>query len=121
MPRRELVHTRVSHAVTPTSAFTALRKTWHLHFCSDRTCRLVYECYACDDVAKNGRCQACRGVRRPVYISARDPQPCCLGNCAQVTDQAEIVRYKLAGPGPWFQCKTCARCHGWPCHEERKP
>lgn len=85
----------------------------HFHFCSDRTCRLLYE-DACKDPTTNGRCQTCRGVRRAL-ITIRDPQECCLGNCTQVTDKQQIIRYSLAGPGPWFQCRTCARCHGWSC------
>ena len=87
---------------------------FHLHFCSNPDCRLVYT-DACKTLDVNARCHACRGVRRPVWVSARDPQECCIGNCFMVTNEDEIVRYKLAGPGPWFQCTKCARVHGWTC------
>lgn len=93
-----------------------LRASWHLHFCRERECRVVYDCYGCEDPAVNGRCHACRGLRRPVWDASRDPRPCCHGNCSQVTAKEELVRYRLAGPGPWFKCHTCARCHGWPCN-----
>lgn len=86
----------------------------HLHFCVERDCRLIYE-DACEDVASNGRCHTHRGARRPIWMSARDPQECCIGNCEMVADPDELHRYRLAGPGPWYQCKTCARTHGWPC------
>lgn len=114
---RSLIHYKVGTAATSVDVSRKLAETWHLHFCSDRDCRLVYECAAheCPDVAKNTRCPLCRGQIRPAWVSARDPQECCLGNCTQVTRPDELIRYRLAGPGPWFQCDTCARSHGWPC------
>lgn len=116
---RQLVHyNRTASAVTPGGVYRELRTTWHLHFCADRDCRLVYECGPgdCPDVSKNERCRLCRGLRRPIWVAARDPQECCIGNCLQVASPDELLRYRLAGPGPWFQCKSCARCHGWPCN-----
>lgn len=122
MGRRELIHHKTGKPMlTPKGALTQVGKTWHLHYCVNRECRQIYEDYDCADVGKNGRCHDCRGaVSRPNWIAARDPHPCCTGNTQQVTDPAEIVRYHLGGPGPWFQCQTCARCHGWPCNDERK-
>lgn len=121
MRRKALIHNRTGIAQTPQGAFTQVGKSWHLHFCSNRDCRIVYDDYRCDDVTKNGRCHRCRGLERPVWDASRDPHECCVGNCTQVTQPDEIVRYRLAGPGPWFQCKTCARCHGWLCSpNERK-
>lgn len=98
----------------PTYSVAKLAGRRHVHFCSDRECRMAYEC-ACDEPEVNGRCNLCRGTRRPLWVANRDPQDCCVNNCAQITDKAELHRYQLAGPGPWFQCKSCARCHGWPC------
>lgn len=85
----------------------------HFHFCRERDCRLVYE-DRCGEPEENGLCQLHRGLRRAL-IAIRDPQECCIGNCVQVIEKEHIFRYLLAGPGPWFQCRTCARCHGWPC------
>jgi hypothetical protein len=95
--------------------FTELAKSYHYHFCSNRDCREFYEDYRCEDVSKNGRCHKCRGLEKPLLYESRDPRPCCWGNTEVVLGAERIVRYRLAGPGPWFQCKTCARCHGWPC------
>jgi hypothetical protein len=109
--KRVLIH----HAQTAKAkSLATLAGHPHLHFCSNRECRLVYE-DACDDIATNGRCHSCRGVRRPIWMAARDPRECCLGNCEQVLDAKQLVHYNLAGPGPWYQCRTCARAHGWPC------
>jgi hypothetical protein len=91
----------------------SLRDGAHFHFCSEDDCRLIYE-DACRDVTSNGLCHLHRGGRRPVWVSARDPQECCIENCRAVIGE-DLVRYKLAGPGPWYQCRTCARVHGWPC------
>lgn len=122
MRRKAVIHHRTGRAaLTPKGALTEVGKSWHLHFCANRNCRLTYDDYACADVTKNGRCHQCRGLRRPGWDTSRDPQPCCTGNCFQVVDADLIVRHRLAGPGPWFKCKTCARCHGWPCSpNERK-
>lgn len=87
----------------------------HLHFCVNRECRLGYE-DQCPTPEVNARCHTCRGKPRPVYFAPRDPQECCIGNCTQVTSKDTLALHKLAGPGPWFQCNTCARCHGWPCN-----
>ena len=117
--RRQLIHYKTGHNATLAEVFTKLASIWHLHFCVNRECRLTYECNGgvgfCADPSKNGRCRPCRGKTRSGWDGTRDPQECCHGNCEQVTDKAELIRYRLAGPGPWFQCKTCARCHGWPC------
>lgn len=114
MRRKAVIHHATGKVkLTPQGALSQVAKSWHLHFCSNRECRITYDDYKCADVAKNGRCHRCRGLERPGWDMSRDPHQCCVGNCVQVTDPDEIVRYRLAGPGPWFQCKTCARCHGW--------
>ena len=86
----------------------------HVHTCRDRDCRLIYE-DTCESPENNEHCQRCRGVKREL-MRHRDPQECCIGNCVQIFTRTEIMRYALAGPGPWYQCRTCARCHGWPCN-----
>lgn len=111
MTRRAVIHYKKSDRVRSMASFAG---DAHLHFCSGRSCRLIYE-DACRDPHLNGRCPSCKGVRRPVWMSSRDPADCCWGNCQQVTETKELRRYALAGPGPWYQCRTCARAHGWPC------
>ena len=95
------------------TSLSQLRGKAHFHFCEDRDCRLIYE-DTCNTPEVNGPCQLHHGARRAL-ITVRDPQECCLNNCTQVTDKDQIIRYQLAGPGPWWQCRTCARCHGWSC------
>lgn len=111
MRRKAVIHHKQTVRVR---SMASLAGEAHLHFCSERECRKVYE-DCCLNPAANGRCHECRGVRRPIWMSARDPQRCCQGNCAHVTNKATLRRYNLAGPGPWYQCKTCARVHGRPC------
>lgn len=110
---RQVIHYK-SAEKTPAS-ISQLKGKFHLHFCADRECRLVYT-DACEDVRTNGRCHIHRKMRRPIWVSARDPQECCIGNCVTVTDVKRLVKYGLAGTGPWFQCTRCARAHGWPCN-----
>ena len=119
MARRQVVK---QQPVQRTHSVAELAGKRHSHFCRDRECRNWYE-DACSTPEKNDLCHTCipmerrdrSAPERPRWAVARDPRECCIGNCAQVTDRTEIKRYSLAGPGPWFQCKTCARCHGWPC------
>ena len=101
--------------------YSELQGTWHIHFCSNRSCRLTYECTGLNkakktncDVRRNGRCQKCRGVNRPLWVAARDPRPCCVNNVRQVTDRTELRRHRLAGPGPWYVCRSCLRPTAWP-------
>lgn len=94
---------------TPAGVNRKLANKLHYHSCAG--CTLIYKC-SCPAADVNGRCWACRGGRRPSWDVARDPQDCCINNCRQMTLAEDLARYQLAGPGPWFQCKTCARCHG---------
>lgn len=111
--RRQLVTLYRTETISMPGLYKKLRSVPHLHFCSDRDCRLIYE-DNCNTPETNERCQNCRGTTRGLMVP-RDPQECCIGNCVQVTDPRELRRYSLAGPGPWFQCRTCVRSHGWPC------
>lgn len=111
--RRTLVQSSKGLTVTTTSVHSALRGKKHRHFCSDRECRLYYQ-DACDQPETNQLCPACRGIRRG-YDGWMDPQECCIDNTKQVVDKAVMKLYELAGPGPWYQCQTCFRTHGWPC------
>lgn len=95
-------------------SLTTLKGSPHFHFCKDRECRQIYE-DTCEQPEINGPCQTCRGVKREL-MRHRDPHECCIGNTDQIIARQHIIRYALAGPGPWYQCRTCARCHGWPCN-----
>jgi hypothetical protein len=110
--KRQAIHHKATEKV---ASLASLRGKAHFHFCIDRECRLIYG-DACEDASVNGRCHLHRGsLRRPLWISARDPQECCIGNCVMVGEAERLVLYKLAGPGPWFQCQKCYRAHGWTC------
>ena len=88
---------------------------YHLHFCSNRGCRRIYE-DACLRAERNVNCHACQGRAQtePLWVSSRNPVACCANNVRQLMRRDERLRYDLAGPGPWFQCRTCARSSGWP-------
>lgn len=94
-----------------------LSQTWHLHVCTTSGCRLVYEC-SCVTAGRNGLCSLHRGTRRPLWELDREPAACCYGNTKQVTRSEALLLYRLAGPGPWFQCSTCARSFGWAVRKE---
>jgi hypothetical protein len=117
MTPRPAIHYKPASRTAPKGIYTELDKSWHIHFCVNRECRQTYEDYRCEDVSKNERCHDCRGRERPGWETSRDPKPCCYGNTYQVVDKAELIRQRLAGTGPWFKCRTCARSHGWPCHD----
>jgi hypothetical protein len=114
-----------------TKLYEDLRKSWHIHFCSDRTCRRVYECVGFGTLDRkktecnartNARCQRCRQVARPLWVAARDSRTCCVNNVRQLLDRDELLRYRLAGPGPWYACATCVRPSGWPLgHDPANP
>lgn len=106
--------------VSEGALYSKFRTLGHKHFCADRDCRRVYQCLAvvflpngCPDPRRNARCAPCRGGALPAYDTT-SPRACCRNNVRQVTDRDELLSYRLAGPGPWFKCKTCARCSGWP-------
>lgn len=85
----------------------------HLHFCGDRDCRQVYLCW-CRTPEVNGRCDICTRGAAGAYMDMKAPRPCCFDNCELLTDTDWHDWLRLAGPGPWFQCKTCRRAHGSP-------
>lgn len=90
----------------------------HRHVCTEPTCRLIYEdpCYTPE---RNGRCRPCKGQRRTWIdregLSSLDPRECCIDNTQLLTTTDDLARFDCAGPGPWFQCRTCKRVHGHPC------
>lgn len=110
--RRQLAKTAVRTPVRAEARIRALAGKAHFHSCSRQTCRLLYSC-RCEEPLVNGRCHEHRDLRRPSHDAVRDPQPCCVENTFHVTSPEEIAAHELAGPGPWFRCKTCARSFGF--------
>ena len=111
--RKPLTSVALRTRPTPAGVFKKLAGKAHLHACTNLDCRAVYE-DNCSDPALNGRCHDCRGLRTPMWVRARAPHPCCVDNTEMVAGTDDLIRYDLAGPGPWFQCRTCARCHARP-------
>lgn len=121
MKRKAVIkHLPTTKKVSLASVHRDLDGKNHRHVCTNQSCRLMYE-DNCHDAAVNGRCHFCRGARRPwVYedgLSGHDPRPCCIDNTVALTEPKDLRRYDCAGPGPWFQCRTCFRTHGHPCTE----
>lgn len=94
--------------VTQSEVDRALRGKMHYHVCI--RCGGIYWDH-CKKVESHGTCP-CRTVHgRPVWLTDHDPAPCCAENVELMTLD-RIKSYRLAGPGPWFQCKTCRRFFG---------
>lgn len=93
------------------TAVTKLADRAHVHAC--RTCGLRYGCH-CGDPQVNGQCSQCRlGQERPLWDRNHDPRPCCV-TAQHVLFGEDVLKYALAGPGPWFRCqdKSCRRING---------
>lgn len=113
MRRSVLVKASTGLSRTAKRSVRTLAETYHFHACKE--CRLLYQ-DACAKPESNAICDDCRGLARSFWEKARDPQPCCVNNTEMVVGD-DVVTYRLAGPGPWFKCNTCARCHGWAVRE----
>ncbi len=109
--------------ITQASLEKKLREAAHKHFCANRECRAIYQCLGpvflknqggCSAPLQNERCAHCRGIGPAGGLTTPRLQPCCAHNVRQITDRDELLAYGLAGPGPWFRCKTCWRPTGWP-------
>lgn len=102
---------------TSDAALRKLAGTYHWHVCATATCRTVYYC-TCSAPQTDRPCQRCRHPERdrPEWDRNRDrePRPCCSDdkNLKLVTDTDTIAGYRLAGPGPWWQCQVCFLSHG---------
>jgi hypothetical protein len=77
----------------------------HHHACT--RCRRRYH-DACETPAVDGVCNSCRTGRLSTWVAATEPRPCCLTD-AMPADRYDRDKYLLAGPGPWWVCRTCAR------------
>lgn len=76
----------------------------HYHGCQ---CGRTYG-DACTTPEKNGRCNPCISGIPSKLARGREPTVCCLTNL-RPAEKYDRERYNLAGPGPWWICKTCAR------------
>lgn len=91
-----------------------LRGGWHYHSCVDRDCRRVFA-DVCITPEVNGQCPLCRHGEETPEMAWRAPRDCCWGNCELVGTTSDWFKWlPLAGPGPWFKCRTCHRPHGAP-------
>lgn len=82
---------------------------YHAHGCTE--CGRRYT-DSCQSTAVNGRCYGCRtGRSRSKWDQDFDPILCCRTDSALIKDKETLSRYNLAGPGPWYRCKTCSRTH----------
>lgn len=76
----------------------------HYHGCTH--CKRRYP-DACED-RKPNTCPSCRMGRTSIYMTGIDPRPCCTEN-ARLANKDDLKTYRLAGPGPWWLCRECAR------------
>jgi hypothetical protein len=97
------------------AAVRKLAGTYHYHVCATASCRSVFYCN-CKEPEVDPECKACRWPERnrPLWDEGRDRKACCkdIKNLKQVTDSDVIAGYRLAGPGPWWQCTICYLSHG---------
>lgn len=122
LARKAVIKYKASETRVSRSALNArLAGRGHRHVCRNSDCRLAYE-DNCQTPADNDLCEPCRGRRRTWThhggLFWLDPSECCLDNTEVMTNVDDLLRYQCAGPGPWFQCRTCKRTHGHPCTEE---
>ncbi len=97
--------------IKPEATIAGFAGRFHLHSCT--SCGHTYGC-SCTSPAVNGRCGDCRTDHgRPLWDRDRDPAPCCGRDQLDLLTRADDLKtYQLAGPGPWWKCRTCARVHG---------
>lgn len=82
---------------------------YHAHGCEECSRRYTD---SCKTPHVNGRCSSCRtGSPRARWDADHDPKTCCRTDSKLMTDKADLVKYNLGGPGPWYRCKTCSRQH----------
>lgn len=77
----------------------------HFHGCIE--CRSRYS-DSCQVLKADGVCNPCRSGIPSGRQRAWGPAACCLEN-SRLCEKYDRERYKLAGLGPWFVCRTCAR------------
>lgn len=84
-------------------------KEFHAHGCL--ACGRRYT-DTCGTPAVNAECTTCRTGQPPAtWDRDYEPQSCCRRHAVLITTVDVLDRYSLAGPGPWFLCRECARTH----------
>jgi hypothetical protein len=86
----------------------------HNHGCT--RCRRRYW-DACQDPNTASLCNSCVTGRVSAWARGGEPAACCTTANVRPADRTDRERYLLAGQGPWFLCKTCAR--QFPCPPEK--
>lgn len=110
--RKHVVKTQPVKRATKAHDVSGLAGGIHWHVCSDTACRLVY-LDSCVTPQSNGRCRVCTHSDLTPFMEWRLPRDCCIGNCELLAPGDDWLEWgRLAGPGPWFQCRTCKRAHG---------
>ena len=89
----------------------------HQHACTTEGCVARFDC-SCESPEHNGACPEHRGSPKPSWAHYREPKACCVANTEHVSSPEVIAAHQLAGPGPWFRCRSCARTFGHPITEE---
>ena len=87
--------------------FSVAKWAGKLHYHGCIKCHLRYH-DACESPAHDSRCPSCITGRISAYQAAIEPRPCCLTD-ARLAKKDDRERYTLAGAGPWWLCRTCAR------------
>lgn len=87
----------------------------HFHGCTQ--CRGRYG-DACSELKTDRTCNPCRSGIPSTRRAAWAPHPCC-SESLRLCEKYDRERHKLAGLGPWFVCRTCART--FPTQPEQVP
>ena len=111
MRRKHVVKYKPTEKKVKEFSTDELKGGLHWHCCTD--CRLVYG-DSCSTADKNGRCRNCTRSEFGPFMEWKLPAECCYGGLELLTDHKIRREMRLAGPGPWFHCKTCWRAHGQP-------
>lgn len=87
--------------------FSTLKWGGKLHYHGCTNCHLRYH-DACHTPELDGLCPSCTTGRISAYQQAIEPRACCYVD-TRLANRDDRDVYKLAGPGPWWLCRTCAR------------
>lgn len=91
-------------------AVAKLARKLHMHACP--TCGLPRWCSCATPAVDLPPCTECTTGRRSTLVDGWRPIPCC-ESATQPATNDERTLYRLAGPGPWWLCRRCARVFGF--------